>query len=120
MISNVMSRPTCPKCNLHPVALNYHRNSKPHYRSLCISCTYKNKKSRPTAPNWYRSGYRPKEKCERCGFKFRLTEQSRVYHVDGNDQNTNWTNLKTVCLNCQQEISKLNSRWRPGDLLPDF
>jgi len=115
-----MTDKICPQCKLHPLALNYHRAGRAHYRSLCISCTHKNKKARQRAPNWFRAGYRKTERCDKCGFKFKFPDQSNVYYVDGNEDNTNWLNLKTICLNCQQEIKHATVKWRPGGILPDF
>jgi hypothetical protein len=43
-----------------------------------------------------------------------------VYHVDGNQHNTSLRNLKTVCLNCVEEIKRLDRPWVPGDLEPDY
>lgn len=112
-------RKICPICKHYPVAVNYHRKGKTYFRTACTPCIHKGKKLKPEVPNWFRSGYRKKDKCDRCSFKFKFNEQSNVYYIDGNTDNTNWNNLKTICLNCQQEISKL-SNWRPGDITPDF
>jgi len=69
-------------------------------------------------PSWIKSGYKLSTRCDRCGFKFKTREQSNVYYIDGNVNNANWVNLKTICLNCQQEVG--DSRWRPSALKPDF
>lgn len=103
---------------MHPVALNYYRKEKAYYRTACTGCIHKKRKPTPEVPGWIRSGYKKREHCDRCGFKFKHIEQSNVYHVDGNLNNNNWVNLKTICLNCQPEITK--TRWKPGDLKPDF
>jgi hypothetical protein len=42
-----------------------------------------------------------------------------VYHVDGNLNNTGLRNLKTICLNCVEEVSRADLPWRIGDLQPD-
>jgi hypothetical protein len=42
-----------------------------------------------------------------------------VYHVDGHQHNANPTNLRTVCLNCVEEIKRLDVPWGRGDLVPD-
>lgn len=113
-----MERKICPICKHYPVALNYYRNNQPHYRTTCTSCIHKGKKIKPEAPNWFRVGYRKKEKCDKCGFKFKFLSQSNVFYADGNTNNVNWANLKTVCLNCQIELSKTS--WRAGPIIPDF
>lgn len=113
-----MQRKTCPVCKNFVVALNYYRKGRPYYRSMCTSCIHKGRKIKPEAPNWFRSGYRKTDRCERCGFKFKSVDQSNVYYADGNTSNVNWSNLKTVCLNCQQELTKTS--WKPGPIVPDF
>jgi hypothetical protein len=42
-----------------------------------------------------------------------------VFHLDGNLNNCDVRNLKTICLNCAVEITKLDLPWRPGDITPD-
>lgn len=57
--------------------------------------------------------------CDRCGFKARYSAQVMVYHIDGNLNNTELRNLKTICLNCSAEVIQLSLPWRPGDIQPD-
>jgi hypothetical protein len=115
-----MQRKICPVCHHYPVALNYYRGDKPYYRSTCTSCIHKGKKVKPEAPAWFRAGYRKQEKCDKCGFRFKHHEQSNVYHIDGRQDNANWSNLKTICLNCQLELAKVPTGWRPSSITPDF
>mgnify|MGYP003337647017 CR=1 FL=1 len=112
-------RKLCPKCNLRPVAINYHRDDVTHYRSKCDSCLRVEKRLGPKSPGWVKSGYKKKPHCEKCGFKAKLTEQLGVFYVDGNLKNNNWVNLKTICLNCAQEVIKSRSSWRQSSLLAD-
>jgi hypothetical protein len=42
-----------------------------------------------------------------------------VYHCDGNLHNTNIANLRTVCLNCVEEVKRLDVPWVNGELTPD-
>ena len=140
------TRKLCPKCNQYPVAVNYIRNEKTYYRGLCGYCSKKGKKVKHQPPQWYRSGYRKKPQCDRCGFKAELpADQLLVYHVDGNlhnndrcgfkaeadaqllvyhvdgDLNNNdRLNLKTVCLNCRPMITKSRLPWKPAEVVPDF
>jgi len=71
-------------------------------------------------PRWTRSGYKIKNQCDKCGFKSPHQEVFRVFHVDGNLDNCRATNLKTVCCNCTQLLSKEGIVWRQGDLVADY
>lgn len=114
-------RKLCPTCNSHPVAVNYHdKEGRIHYRKLCTSCIHKGRKAKLPAPAWFKSGYRKKEKCERCGFKAKHPEQLGVFYVDGNLRNNTATNLRTICLNCQIDVYKSKLPWQAADLVPDF
>jgi len=111
-------RPLCRKCNLRPRAVNYKKDKKTYYRSLCEGClTYGENYG---VPRWYRSGYRMKSQCDKCGFRSPHKEVFRVFHVDGNLENCRISNLKTVCANCSQVLSKEGITWRQGDLIADY
>lgn len=113
-------RRICPVCKGRPVAINYVRNNVTHYRKVCDVCSRKGKKFKPVE-GWVKSGYKKKERCEKCGFKAKYIEdQLFVYYLDGNLKNNDWTNLKTICSNCSIELSKNNSPWKPSVLIPDF
>ena len=113
-------RKICPTCNQRPVAVNCHRGDKIYYRKVCDFCSRAGKKDKKI-PAWVKSGYKKKLSCEKCGFKFKFpTEQSAVFYLDGNLKNNNHFNLKTVCLNCVQEVHKSRLPWKPGPLIPDF
>jgi len=72
-------------------------------------------------PSWVRSGYKKKSQCDRCNFvATNLKTQMRVYYVDGNLQNNNWSNLTTICLNCQSIIQESKISWKPADLVADY
>jgi len=114
-----MLRPLCA-CRERPVGINRHIGERVYYRKLCDQCLRKGKKLKPQAPSWVRVGYAKKSHCEKCGFKFKLLGQSRVFYLDGNLNNNDWTNLRTVCLNCQEEILKSKTTWKPSTLTPDF
>jgi hypothetical protein len=110
-------RPLC-KCGYRPKAVNYIKNNKTFYRSLCEVCLKKGLFH--SVPRWYRAGYRAKSQCEKCGFKSTHKEIFRVFHVDGNLDNNRFNNLKTVCLNCAQILGKEGITWRQGDLIADY
>jgi len=116
------TRPLCSICNKNPRAIAYHKYNRVYYRSRCNICIRKNKKIKPSIPRWQTAGYKKKATCDRCGFKARHQSQLVVYHVNGNLNNCETYNLKTVCLNCVSEITRLELPWRAGDadITPDF
>jgi hypothetical protein len=114
-----VKRPICPACNQRVCSINYYRAGQVHYRARCQICINKNRRVRPPEPRWQRAGYKKKPTCDKCGFRAKYTSQLLVLHVDGNQQNCDTRNLKTICLNCVQEIKKADLPWRPGDLEPD-
>ena len=113
-------RPLCKSCGKIPAAVNYKRNGIHHFRSRCTSCLRKDRRLRPHQPNWMLKGYKKKPHCEKCGFKAKLKEQLFVYYIDGNFNNNNILNLKTICANCQYEVAREGLGWRQGDLVPDY
>lgn len=115
-----MNRPFCPVCNERMVAINYIKEDITYYRSRCDQCSRMDKKIKPVPPQWFRRGYRKKPQCDHCGFKFKFPEQSLVYHVDGNLNNTDFNNLKSICQNCKVELSKSRLPWKPAKIVPDF
>ena len=116
----MLERNLCPICRNNPVAVNYIRDGVRHYRNSCSACARKGRKLKKEPPAWHRAGYKKKPACERCGFKFKLPDQSNVFYVDGNLKNNNDFNLKTVCLNCTQEVYKSRVSWKASPLVPDF
>jgi len=114
-----MIRPICPACNQRLRAVNCYRDGKAYYRSRCEVCIKKNKKIQPPVARWQSAGYKKKSTCDRCGFKAKFSAQLLVYHVDGNLNHCESKNLKTVCLNCIEEIKRSDLPWKKGDLEPD-
>ena len=114
-------RPICPSCNERAVAINYVKEDVQHYRAQCDMCLRKGKKLKAKPPAWYQKGYRKKPHCEKCGFVAELPDkQLQVFHVDGNLKNTDWVNLKTVCLNCQPVVYKSRVPWKVEKPVPGF
>ena len=114
------TRKICP-CGANPVAVNYIKENRTHYRSMCTACIHKGRKIKPQAPGWFRAGYRKKSQCEKCGFKAKYPEeQLRVFYLDGNLKNNTNSNLRTICLNCQQEVYRARLPWAAAGLVPDF
>ena len=112
-----MQRDICPNCKVRKLAINYYRKNKIYYRSLCTPCIHSKAKIN-FIPGWIKAGYKKTEKCARCQFKFKLLNQGKVFYIDGNTKNNHWSNLRTICLNCEKEIQ--NTRWRPSEINPDF
>lgn len=110
-------RPLCV-CGQRPAAINYYKNGKTFYRKKCEICL-KNGVGHGI-PRWKLNGYKKKTVCEKCGFKSNHHEQFNVFHIDGDLNNCRYTNLKTICANCQRIIQKEGYKWKQGDLLPDF
>lgn len=112
-------RPLCKVCNKNPAEVNCWNNGKIYYRSRCHACSRRQKKLPVVKPRWLLAGYKKKLACDRCGFKGRFSAQLTVHHIDGNLNNTDFRNLKTICLNCAVEIVRLDLPWKPGDLEAD-
>jgi hypothetical protein len=110
-------RELCKKCIKRPVAINYYKEGKPYYRSTCDHCSRNRGEGNPL---WALSGYKKKSQCDKCGFKSAVPEVFNVFHVDGNLKNCRYTNLKTVCSNCQRTLHREGIKWKQGDLRPDF
>jgi len=113
-----MERQLCPICRKHPVAINYYRNNKTYYRRACTPCIHRRRTIPQPVPGWIKSGYKRRDRCDRCAFRFKLVEQSEVYYIDGNTSNNHWANLRTLCRNCQLEVA--NTNWRPSSIKVDF
>ena len=112
-------RPLCKACGKNHAAINGYHNDKLYYRAKCNSCIRRGKKLPVQQPKWKLSGYKKKTTCDRCGFLSRHPTQLMVYHADGNLNNNELRNLKTICLNCTVSVMRLDSPWRAGDLEPD-
>ena len=114
-------RPMCSTCNVNPRAIAYHRNEKVYYRSDCPECTRKKKKIKKTVVSrWKSAGYKKKTACDKCSFRARFLSQLLVFHIDGNLNNPDMRNLRTICLNCAEVAKKTDVTWRRGDLEPDL
>ena len=113
-------RPICKLCNKNYRAVNYKRDGITHYRSICDECGNKNKKSKkPIKPLWQKNGYKKKATCDLCGFKSLFPTQLTVFHIDGNLENTEKINLRTICLNCIEVVKRKEVKWKRGDLEVD-
>lgn len=110
-------RDLCKACKKRPAAVNYYKQGRPYYRSMCDHCSRSRKEG---IPLWQKVGYKKKTACDKCGFRSKYPEQFDIYYVDGNPGNCRPGNLKTVCANCQRILYKFKLPWRQGDLKPDL
>lgn len=113
-------RPFCSVCAVRPRAVAYHKYGRIYYHSRCGTCQNKNRRLKVPTPRWQLEGYKKKLACDRCGFKSQHTSQLLVYHIDGNLNNVNQRNLRTVCLNCAADIKRRDISWVRGDIEVDF
>jgi hypothetical protein len=104
------NRKVCARCGLNPQAINYKKEDRIYYRSLCDPCLTQQIKKRK--PKWIIEGYKKKIKCEACGFNPTYTEQLTVYEYK--------ENFKTLCLNCETAVRIANKFVKKSDIKPDF
>ena len=112
-------RPICNTCNKNTSAINYIRAGVTHYRKMCDECGRKKNKLSVRTPTWKTAGYKKKPTCDICGFKSIFSTQTTVFHIDGKLENADFTNLRTICLNCVEVVKKKEVTWRRGDLEVD-
>lgn len=86
---------------------------------MCDECGRRKNKLKPRKPSWQKEGYKKKATCDLCGFKSVLASQITVFHIDGKLENTQLTNLRSICLNCVEVVKKKEVNWRRGDLEVD-
>jgi len=110
-----MNRPLCKICGKLPRAPAYYRNDKRYYRSRCSSCIRKNRGIKLADPRWKLNGYKKKTQCDLCSFKARYASQITVHHIDGNLNNSELINLRSICLNCIEVVKRMNTTWKIGD-----
>lgn len=70
--------------------------------------------------NWEKTGYKKKTACDLCGFKSLFPSQITVFYIDGNLNNTEYSNLRSICLNCIEVVKKKEITWKRGDLQVDY
>jgi glutaredoxin len=115
-----MTQNICKSCNTHPVTVNYVRNGKTYYRSICYYCTKEKKKARSQIKQLLKkSGYRKKAVCDRCNFVSKTLDQIKVHYRDGNLYNVSSNNLRSYCINCVIEV-KNNPAADKRSIIADF
>lgn len=113
-------RPICKQCNKNFRLVNYIREGVTHYRSLCNECGNKKVRKRTAKANWEKAGYKKKQVCDVCGFKSLYNTQMTVFHIDGDLRNTEFNNLRSICLNCVEVVKRKEVTWKRGDLQVDY
>jgi hypothetical protein len=86
---------------------------------MCTACQRRGRRQKVPVPRWQLDGYKKKPACDKCGFKARYPSQLFVFHIDGNLENTDLVNLRSICLNCVEVVKKKEVNWRRGDLQVD-
>ena len=119
-VNTYVKRPICPVCEQRLCAINYYREEVAHYRSRCEFCLRRNRQIKPPKPRWQLKGFKKRLSCDLCNFKARYSSQIIVYHIDSDLNNCELVNLRCVCRNCVEVLSRTDSIWRRGDLEPDF
>ena len=112
-------RPICEICRQRLSAVNYRRQSQVYYRKLCGFCIARKRKIKPPVPKWQTGGYKKKSNCDHCGFRAKYQSQLLVVHCDGNQHNVIPSNLRTICLNCIEEVKRSDNPWAVSDLRED-
>ena len=102
-------RELCNRCKKYPKAINYKKNDRIYYRSLCDACLIEKKKD---IKPWQQEGYKKKFKCESCGFIARYPDQLTVCK--------NPEAWRTVCLNCEIDYKNIGKVEIRKDLKSDF
>lgn len=115
-----MIRPICKECNKNYRAVNYKRDGVTHYRSICDECGSKKKKPQAKIASWEKKGYKKKSTCDLCGFKCMYPTQMTVFYIDGKLENAEYSNLRTICLNCVEVVKRKDVTWKRGDLQVDY
>lgn len=118
------SRETCKQSNPQPLDhFNKNKNHKDGLTSQCKFCRSEHAKLKYQDPKVQEyNSKRPHGKyyklhkkghCERCGFIPEDLCQLDVDHIDGHKENSDPSNLQTLCANCHRLKTKQNkdTRW---------
>lgn len=115
----MIDRPICKVCNKNSRAPAYYRNGKRYYRSKCSTCISKKRNIKIPEPKWKLKGYKKKTTCDLCGFKSLYSSQIVVFHIDGNLNNCELINLRSICLCCIEVVKRKHFTWRLSDIEVD-
>jgi hypothetical protein len=98
----------CLICGRNPVAIAGKTSTgRLRFKRRCEECI---KRSRAVRLNSFRDHIlkHKKSKCEECGFEAQHPCQLDVDHVDGNRENSDPSNLRTLCANCHRLKTQRN------------
>ncbi len=112
-------RPICTVCNKNARAPAYYRNSKRYFRSRCSTCIRRDRKLNIPEPKWKNKGYKKKATCDLCGFRSAFSSQIVVFHMDGNLNNCDLVNLRSICLCCVEVVKRKHFSWKIGEIEVD-
>ena len=111
MITQQPSRPLCKECGTSlakPNGISKHGFQKWH--KYCIDC------AKAAYSPRFKYLTQKKSKCEICGFAAKDKCQLDVIYKDGNRKNTEKSNIKTVCANCNRLHQKKSKAKRKSIL----
>ena len=83
--------------------------------ALCLPCRKDKKRARSGVPRLARLKHK-KTACEHCGFVALHPCQLDVDHVDGNRDNEDPSNFRTLCANCHRLKTHLEKDHIPKDV----
>ena len=101
MLTKQPNRPLCQQCNLSLAKQNgTSKYGFTKWHKYCASCAKANYNKK--------NGYllHKKSKCEKCGFVPEDKCQLDLIYKDGNSNNTEKQNIKTLCANCSRLYNK--------------
>lgn len=120
----IESRPLCVDCNkcLAEKSGKIKSDGTRSYCKRCRGCRSEANTGQRHPFKTHKKYKRPylihrKDYCEECGFKAWHSCQLDVDHIDGNHDNNDISNLKTLCANChrlktQESKDNFSKKWR--------
>jgi len=116
------SNKNCNQINPQPLDNFYsHKGMNDGRASQCGDCCREHNKkrykedpdyTRKRRANWIYTQHK-KNSCEQCGFVALHKCQLDVDHIDGNHNNNELSNLRTLCANCHRLKTQINKEFGP-------